>query len=266
MKCSDVMEICRKLAPEELACDWDNPGFQAGRSDKEVHTILLGVDVTDPVIDEAIRVHADMIITHHPLIFHGIRKVNDQDFIGKRILRLAQADISYYAMHTNFDAAPGCMGDSAADRMGLTERTPLDPMGNLPDGRPYGIGTVGKLPQAMTLREVAEKVKEAYAIPEVQVFGDLDSDRRMRTAAICPGSGGSDINLAVKNNAEVYITGDISHHQGLDALEQGLSVIDAGHYGIEHIFMPVMKEYLGKTLPENVTVLTMPEQFPMRGV
>ncbi len=266
MKCWEVIEKCRELAPESLACDWDNPGFQAGRSDKEVRRILLAVDVTDEVIDEAVRKKAGMIITHHPLIFHGIRKVSDRDFVGKRILRMIQADISYYAMHTNFDAAPGCMGDAAAERLSLTGCAILDPMGTMADGRPYGIGAYGKLPREMTLRETAEFVKERFGIPQVQVFGDLSSDRKMRTAAICPGSGGSDIANAVRSGAEVYVTGDISHHQGLDALEQGLSVIDAGHYGIEHIFMPVMKAYLEKVLPGEVEISAMPEHFPMTAV
>ena len=118
----------------------------------------------------------------------------------------------------------------------------------------------------MTLRETAEFVKERFGIPQVQVFGDLSSDRKMRTAAICPGSGGSDIEKAVLSGAEVYITGDISHHQGLDALEQGLAVIDAGHYGIEHIFLPVMKAYLEKALPAEIKIAVMPEHFPMTTV
>ena len=113
MKCSEIMEVCRKLAPEDCACDWDNPGLLAGRSDKEVRKIYIALDATDKVVEAAAASGADMLLTHHPLIFKAIKKVNDQNFITRRLVKLIQEDISYYAMHTNFDAAPGCMADLA---------------------------------------------------------------------------------------------------------------------------------------------------------
>ena len=113
MKCSEIIKILETLSPRSMACDWDNPGLLAGRSGKEVKTIFLAVDATDSVIEQAEQAGADMILTHHPLIFKGIKQVSDQNFIGRRVLRMIQDDISYYAMHTNFDAAPGCMADLA---------------------------------------------------------------------------------------------------------------------------------------------------------
>ena len=103
MKCRELIEILEELAPVSLACDWDNPGLLAGRSDKEVRTVYLALDATDDVIDNAVECRADMIITHHPLIFKPLKKVNDEDFISRRILKMIQNDISYYAMHTNYD-------------------------------------------------------------------------------------------------------------------------------------------------------------------
>ena len=103
MKCSEIMDVCRKLAPEDCACDWDNPGLLAGRSDKEVKKIYIALDATDKVVEAAQALGADMLLTHHPLIFKAIKKVNDQNFITRRLVKLIQADISYYAMHTNFD-------------------------------------------------------------------------------------------------------------------------------------------------------------------
>ena len=196
MRCDEIIRLCRELAPEELACDWDNPGLLAGRSDREVEKILLAVDVTDEVINQAAEWGADMIISHHPLIFRGIKKVNDTDFVGRRILRLIQKDISCYAMHTNFDAAPGCMADRAAEMLGLSDTKVLEVLGSLADGKPYGIGLSGSLPEEMTLMELARRVKETFNIPHVSVFGDLDSGKKLKCAAICPGSGGSEIELA----------------------------------------------------------------------
>ena len=111
MECSKVIEILRELAPESCACDWDNPGLLSGRRDKEIKKIYIALDATDQVVEDAIRWGADMLLTHHPLIFKSIKKVNDENFITRRLIRLIQADISYYAMHTNFDAAPGCMAE-----------------------------------------------------------------------------------------------------------------------------------------------------------
>ena len=121
MKCSEIIEALRELAPEEWACEWDNPGLIAGRTEKEIKRIFVALDATDHIVEEAVRVEADLLLTHHPLIFKAVKQVNNQNFITRRLLRLIQADISYYAMHTNFDAAPGCMADLAAGRLGILQ-------------------------------------------------------------------------------------------------------------------------------------------------
>ena len=128
MKCSEWMEKLEILAPKSLACEWDNPGLLAGRAEKEVKKVLIALDATDDVVDLAVKEQVDLLITHHPLIFHSMKKVNDQDFIGRRLIKLIQADISMYAMHTNFDIAPGCMADLAAEKLGLAECEPLETM------------------------------------------------------------------------------------------------------------------------------------------
>lgn len=214
MKCRELIEILEELAPVSLACDWDNPGLLAGRSDKEVRTVYLALDATDDVIDNAVECRADMIITHHPLIFKPLKKVNDEDFISRRILKMIQNDISYYAMHTNFDAAPGCMADLAGERLGLKDTRVLELMGKTAEDKDYGIGIYGCFGRSMTLRETAEAVKKAYGIPFVTVFGNMEGS--IRTAAICPGAGGSTLKEALKCGADVYITGDIGHHEGID--------------------------------------------------
>ena len=238
MKCSEVIEILGKLAPESCACDWDNPGLLAGRSDKEVKKIYIALDATDQVVDAAIKAGADMLLTHHPLIFKAIKKVNDQNFITRRLVKLIQADISYYAMHTNYDTRGM---DLTARLLNLQECTVLE---EVKDGE--GIGRVGVLPEEMTLRECAELVKRAYDIPNVKIFGNLD--QKVHLAALCPGAGKSTMHNALQFGCDVYITGDIDHHTGIDAVDQGLCIIDAGHYGMEHVFMEDVKAYLEKVL------------------
>lgn len=252
MRCSDICKIIEQEYSREYACDWDNVGLLVGRSDKEVKKILLALDATDEVIRLAVEKDTDMLITHHPMIFSAMKKINDGDFIGRRVLKLIRNDISYYAMHTNYDARG--MADLAANMLGLQEMTVLE---EIKDGE--GIGRIGKLPKRMTLKECAALVKEVYQIPSVRFFGP--SDQLVSLAGICPGAGKSNVWDALAAGCDVYITGDIDHHTGIDAVAQGLAVIDAGHYGIEHIFVQDMRNYLEKTLT-GVRMECAPVQHP----
>lgn len=261
MECSKVIEILRELAPESCACDWDNPGLLSGRRDKEIKKIYIALDATDQVVEDAIRWGADMLLTHHPLIFKSIKKVNDENFITRRLICLIQADISYYAMHTNFDAAPGCMADLAASRLGLSSCSPLEVLGEM-GGKPYGIGKIGGLKQEKTVKALAEQVKEAFGLPFVLVYGQELLEHTVKQAAVCPGSGGSEIEAALLQGAQAFVTGDISHHQGIDAAARGMAVIDAGHYGLEHIFISYMNRFLEEKLGEDVKLAQAPIQWP----
>lgn len=239
MRCSEICNLLEREYGKEYACDWDNVGLLAGRRDKEVKTILLALDVTDEVVRMAADKKADMLITHHPMIFSPLKRVTDEDMNGRRLLALIQNDISYYVMHTNYDTRG--MADLAARMLGLQECTVLEEVYN-----GEGIGRVGVLPYSMTLAECARLVKDTYRIPSVKLFGNPDT--KVHSAAICPGAGKSTMGEALRFGCDVYITGDIDHHTGIDAVDQGLCIIDAGHYGIEHIFMEDVKAYLEKVL------------------
>lgn len=245
MKCYEIIEKLEAQSPVSYAQDWDNVGLLAGRRDKEVRSIYIALDATDEVIEEAVRLKADMLLTHHPLIFHKINRVNTDDFIGKRICTLIREDIVYYAMHTNFDVKG--MAEAAADKMGLQNCEVLDV--TYDDGtNKEGCGRVGTLPYRMTLEECAQLVKRNFQVPSVRIYGDKDT--MIRDAAIMPGSGGSFLKDAIQAGADVMITGDIDHHEAIDALAQGICIIDAGHYGIEKLFITYMQEYLARSLPQ----------------
>ncbi len=265
MKCSEVIEILGKLAPESCACDWDNPGLLAGRSDKEVKKVYIALDATDQVVEAAVKAGADMLLTHHPLIFKAIKKVNDQNFITRRLIKLIQADIAYYAMHTNFDAAPGCMADLAAKRLSLKDTEPLEAMGDMEingNSVAYGIGKTGNLPEKLTVKALAEKVKQAFDLPFVLVYGEELMDMEVEKVALCPGAGGSMIEEAIHTGAKALVTGDISHHQGIDAAAREMAVIDAGHYGMEHIFIRYIAEYLKEKLPAEIEIISAEPAWP----
>lgn len=262
MKCREIIDILEELAPSRMACDWDNPGLLAGRREKEVKKILLTLDVDDFAVKTAVSGGADMIISHHPLIFKGIKQVNDEDFIGRRLLDMIRADIACFAMHTNFDAAPGCMADLAAERLGIEDGVPLEVMG-AGDGAAYGIGKCGLLSKPETGKALANRVKEAFGLPFVTMYGDFLWEKEpVKKIAVCPGSGRGMTELAVKLGAQAIVTGDIGHHEGIDANAQGLMVIDAGHYGLEHIFMDFMEAYLNECLNGGVVIEKMPVRFP----
>ena len=256
MKCSEVIACLERVAPRCFAEKWDNVGLLAGREDKDVKKILLALDPTSDVVEEAANWKADLLITHHPLIFSGIKSVTTSDFIGKRVFNLIFQDICYYAMHTNFDVMG--MADAVADQLELEKCQVLD-VTYQDEISKEGIGRMGELSRTMSLEECAKYVKEKCRLSSVKVFGD--PQKLIDVAALIPGSGKSYIDLAIKKGAHVVITGDIDHHNGLDAVERGLAVIDAGHYGLEKIFVAYMEEVLRRELP-NVQIKRAVEKEP----
>lgn len=246
MICAELIALFNDIADPSLSSGWDNPGLTVGDENMAVKRILVALDATDEVIDEAVELDVDLILTHHPLIFKGIKKVNNSDFTGRRILRLIKNDISCFAMHTNFDIA--CMGGEASDRIGLKNSRILQEV-----SENEGFGRIGDLPQSMSVSELGDLVKERFDIEYVKVFGDLDTV--VSTAAVMPGSGASAIDDAIEKGADVLITGDIDHHEGIDSVEKNLIIIDAGHFGLEKIFIDYMKDYIERNT-EGLEVYT----------
>lgn len=261
MICKKIIEILQQQSPEGYACQWDNVGLLVGSKEQEINHIYLAVDATDEVIAQAIEEKADLLITHHPLIFKGLKKINDENFISRRVIELIKHEIAYYAMHTNFDVAG--MADLAAERMQLQQAEVLQTTTSTEAGEVLGIGKVGELSGAMTLEACIELTKKAFDVGEVKVYGyDSYKEKMVKRMAICPGSGKSVVEDALRARADVLITGDIDHHEGIDAAARGMTVIDAGHYGIEKIFVPYMKAYLEKQLPEvKITAAVEKEPF-----
>ena len=258
MTLEEIIARLEELCPPQFAVSWDNSGLQAGRYEQEVKTVCLAVDATSEAIAFAAAQGADLLITHHPLLFSGIKSIHDHHFIGKRVMELIRNDISCYAMHTNFDVLG--MGDAAADLMKLSDREVLEVTFE-DDISVEGLGRTGSLIEPMKLSEVAEKTAEVFGISHVRYYGA--PDEMIVTCAILPGAGHGEIDIALKSGADVLITGDISHHDGLDAVEKGIAVIDAGHYGIEKIFIPYMREYLEREIPQ-IRILSCDLGAPFR--
>lgn len=252
----EIIAQLQAAAPEELAQEWDNVGLLVGDDAQEIGGIYIALDADEAAIAEAKAAGAELLLTHHPLIFSPLKKINRDSFTGARIVELLQSHMCCYAMHTNFDASH--MGRLAAERIGLSVEAPLADL-MVRDGMEYGIGVVGELDGACTLHALGKLVKERFDARSVRLFGDPEG--KVRRIAICPGSGKSTIGDAVLAGADVLLTGDIDHHSGIDAVAQGLSIIDAGHYGLEHIFTGFMEQYLRKRLA-GVRIAVQPHREP----
>lgn len=241
----DIIERLEMVAPEEFAQEWDNVGLLVGDRQQDIQKIFIALDADENAIAQAKACGAQLLLTHHPLIFSPLKKVNCDHFISARVVDLLRSQMSCYAMHTNFDVTQ--MGILAAQRIGLPVEAPLADI-FVQDGRECGIGVVGNLADPVSLGGLCAIVKNSFELETVKVFGA--SDVRVSRVAICPGSGKSTIEDAIFAGAQVLITGDIDHHSGIDAVAQGLCIIDAGHYGIEHIFISDMEQYLKTSFPE----------------
>lgn len=252
MKCNSIIEILSSLSPEEYALQWDNTGLQAGHADGEVKKILVTLDCDEAAIEEAIHSGADLIVSHHPLIFGGVKKISDDSLTGRRLLLLIENHIACYSMHTNFDIKGG-MAELAAGLLSMENPQVLEPQGN-----GEGLGRWAVFPKD-TLAGWVKRVKAVFGLPFVTVFGELD--REVSRVAVAPGSGKEAAFVAAELGLDLIITGDVGHHTGTDVNALGCAVIDAGHYGIEHIFVRFIGDYIKAHVP-GVEVVEMPKRMP----
>ena len=246
MKCHEIIEKLEKCYPPMYAMEWDNIGLLVGDEDAEVKKVLISLDVTDAAAEDAILNHADLIITHHPMIFKPVSRIVRQDPLGRRILTLAENRIGAYAMHTNFDVAE--MADLNADDLNLQNPEILEETYRDETGVREGLGRIGTLEKEMTLADFAASVKEVFRLDSIRVYGD--PGRTVRTAAVCSGSGKSVLGEAIRRKADVYVTGDLDYHTSIDAVSAGIALIDAGHYGTEFCFISYMTGVMKRMFPE----------------
>lgn len=266
---SMVTEKLEQLAPKAAACDWDNPGLLVGRSDREVSRIYVALDASCAVVDAAIDAGCDLIVTHHPIIFRGVKSINDQSALGLKLLDLIRNDVSVFSMHTNFDSCPGGMADIVCAALGLRKTGLMEPTGFLPKNTQngaaeglqlrvvetestvnpdaYGIGFTAELPELLSAAELAARVKACFGLPFVQYY---DAGMPIRRIACCPGSGRGELKEVLSLGVDAFLSGDMGHHEGLDLCEEGISLLDAGHYGLEHIFVHYIAGFLRTQFPE----------------
>ncbi|MEA5082649.1 MAG: Nif3-like dinuclear metal center hexameric protein [Lachnospiraceae bacterium] len=243
MKCSDLINELEDFAPMYLAESWDNPGLILGDTESDIKKVLVALDVTDEVVDEAITIGADIIITHHPMLFSAVKKITNETPIGLRLRKLIKNDIAHFAMHTNLDIAFGGTNDELARISGLKDIEVLRESCQQ-NGQINGLGRIGNLEKETTFGDFARIIKKELRLNSLRVVGD--TEKRIRRVGLCTGSGFEFMDDAVKKGADVFITADLRYHESQKAQEAGICVIDATHYASENIIVPVICKYLNE--------------------
>ena len=236
-----------------LAESWDAVGLVCGDPDEPVRRVLFAVDPTTRVVDDVLAAGAELLVTHHPLFLTAVHGVPADDPKGRLVHRLVRGGAALFVAHTNADRAPESgVNDALAAVLGLDDVVPLEPA---PDDPRAGLGRVGQLDRAMTLREFAARAAAALPATVGGVRAAGDPDRVVRRVAVCGGSGGSLAGAAAGAGADVFLTSDLKHHAVSEAMESsGPALCDVGHFATEWPWLPVAADVLHRDLSGRVEV------------
>ena len=247
MKVRDIIAVIEDFAPLSIQEGWDNSGLCVGSPEAEVSSVLFALDCTESLVDEAIECGADMIITHHPLIFSGLKKISPEDQVGAAVIKAIKNGISIYAAHTNADKVVAGVSGAMAAKLGLVDVQILDE-----DGEGTGLGVVGNLPQPLAVESVMSLVKDRFSLKVLKSSKPLDG--MITRVAMCGGSGGSLIGAARKSGAQLYISGDISYHNFFTP--EGFMIMDIGHYESEIEIVNILFSLIKKNFPNFAVRIT----------
>ena len=246
-KVKDVTKVIEEFAPLSIQEKWDNSGLCVGSHEASVSSVLFGLDCTPELVDEAIECGADMIVTHHPLIFSGLKKISPDDMVGEAVFKAIKAGISIYAAHTNADKVIAGVSGAMAAKLGLKNVEILSE-----DGEGTGLGVVGELPQPMTAQQIVEVVKDRFALKTVKASKPVEG--KISKVTLCGGSGSSLISAARSVGAQLYISGDISYHNFFTP--EDFMLMDIGHYESEIEIVDILFSLVKKNFPTFAVRIT----------
>ena len=241
MKIEDITRVLEEFAPMAYQESYDNSGLIVGRGDTEVSSAVVCVDATEAVIDEAVRLGAGLVISHHPIIFGGLKRLNSSCYVERVVEKAIREGVALYACHTNLDSTDGGMSHRVAEMLGLENLHMLE---SLPKGN--GFGVVGTLAEEIEVVEFIRKVRNVLNVGAVRY--SQPASRTVRRVAVCTGSGGSLLGEAVAAGADVYVSADFKYNHFLDAT--GLvTIVDAGHFETEYCAINLICEVISKKIP-----------------
>lgn len=243
---SEIIDFMNSWAKPVYQESWDNSGSQIlvnNMTDK----VVVALDLTDEVLEIAIRLDAKLIITHHPMIFGNLKSIDENTYIGKNIIKAIKNNISIYSAHTSLDIAQDGVNDTLCELIGLSDLEDLSQTDS-----DYYIGKVGRFKQDLTLEDIVELLEDKLNFKDVKVYGK--KIKNIEKIALCGGSGASMIKDAINKDANIFITGDIKHHDAQFAYENNVALIDISHYHSEKVII----DKIEKRLKENFEIITIP--------
>lgn len=256
MKVAQIVDWLNEIAPFDTAEGFDNVGLLLGDPTAQVHTVLFGMDLTEAMALEAERLGAELIITHHPFIFHALKRIDYTGPQGRTLCLLMQRRVNVIAAHTNWDQALGGVSDSLAGALGLRDVTPVDPYMR-----------IGSLPSPLSPDALTDQIRRTlHVVPRCYPA----SDRPITRVAVAGGAYGEGYPAAIAAGADAYVVGEIAHHEILDACARGLTVYDAGHYptelpGVMALYQRFLADALAASWPVQAHLHTQapfPGAFP----
>lgn len=247
MRVKDIIAAVEEFAPAGIQAEYDNTGLQVGSPEQEVHGVLIGFDCTAALVEEAVSKGCDMILTHHPLIYHPLRNLYPEDPGSAAVIAAVKNGVAVYGCHTSADKTAGGVSFALAAKMGLQDVRVLAPE----DGG-VGFGAVGDLPAELPAEQVVQLIKRALHVPYVRTSAILEEP--VKRIAVCGGSGTSLIPAAIKAGARMYVCGDISYHYFFQP--EGFMVVDAGHFETEVEITKVLLSVIRKKFPTFVSLIS----------
>ena len=239
-----IRTLMNQWYPPSTAHGWDKVGLITGAPQAPVHKVLLALDPTQAVVDEACQWGADMVITHHPLLLRGASFLSEESAKGRMVATLNRSHIALFNAHTNGDVAIDGVAQACADVIGLKDTEVLAPEGTNDQGHIIGLGRIGTV-SPMSLREFARVVAQALPAGPTGLLVGGDLDATIHRVAVSPGAGDSLLDLVLTSGADVFITADLRHHPASEFLEEGhCGLICASHWATETLWMPVLARKL----------------------
>lgn len=255
-KIKDIIRIMEEFAPKTLKEDFDNVGLMVGDKNKEVKKILLALDCTLDVIQEAKEKNVELIITHHPLIFRKPSSITTDTLIGKKIIELIKNDISLYSSHTNLDSAENGLNETIVNLLGYSTNELIE-VNKMARNDNEGLGRIVRLEDFIKLEDLIEDIKEKLNVKSLKLVKGCE---KVKNIAIINGSGSDFFEKAYKKGADCIITGDTTYHYASDYKELGVSIIDTGHFSSEWIvFLQVINKLTDKLQDIEILISTKSE-------
>lgn len=246
MKVNEIVSYLYSLAPAYMKEDWDNVGLICGREDAEVTKILVALDASTAVLQEAMEKNCQMVVSHHPMIFSGVKQVNLSSVTGKHILFAIENGIACVNMHTNLDCVSEGVNDILAAELGLRNVSLAAPKGKDENGNDYGYVRVGEV-DGQSVEVFAKHVKEKLNCRGLRY---ADGGKSVQKVAVGGGACGDEIAVVLAAGCDTFVTADLKYHQFSEAADLGLNLIDAGHFQTEVPVCTYLREKLAEKFPE----------------